>query len=38
ACLQIGERTEKDHAALMLLSQILREPCFTELRTRQQIG
>lgn len=35
---QIGERDARKYATLLLLSQMMREPCFTELRTKQQIG
>ncbi|CAM9761849.1 unnamed protein product [Ascophyllum nodosum] len=35
---QLGERDERRFATLLLLGQMMREPCFTELRTKQQIG
>ncbi|CAN0408575.1 unnamed protein product, partial [Scytosiphon promiscuus] len=35
---QLGKRDERKAAILLLLSQMMREPCFTELRTKQQIG
>lgn len=35
---QLGQRDERKFATLVLLSQMMREPCFTELRTKQQIG
>eukprot|EP00903_Cladosiphon_okamuranus_P013078 g12199.t1 len=38
AYFQLGERDERKATALLLLSQMMREPCFTELRTRQQVG
>eukprot|EP00752_Nemacystus_decipiens_P005957 g5379.t2 len=38
AYFQLGERDERKATTLLLLSQMMREPCFTELRTRQQVG
>ncbi|CAB1115801.1 unnamed protein product [Ectocarpus sp. CCAP 1310/34] len=38
AYFQLGERDERRAATLLLLSQMMREPCYTELRTKQQIG
>jgi Peptidase M16 inactive domain len=35
---QLGERSERSSAVALVLSQVMREPCFTTLRTQQQLG
>lgn len=38
ACVQLGLMDVKLYSRLMLLAQILKEPAFTQLRTREQLG